>query len=97
MSGFWVGLGSLLRRDSWGLGPWFCGGLGCGLGRIVGSDGFSAQFIEVISHCRRIGCGIGVLQWAACLVVGPVAFGGFAFLFNCTLVGPTKDSMTVLN
>ena len=46
------------------LGPGFCGGLVYGLGRIVGSDGFSAQFIEVIYHCRGIGCGFGVLRWA---------------------------------
>ena len=64
----------------------------CGLGRIVGSGGFSAQFVGVISHCKKIGCGIGVLQQTACLVVGPVAVGGLAFLFDCTPVGRTSDS-----
>ena len=28
-----------------------------------------------------------MLRQAACLVVGPVAVGGFAFLFDCRLVG----------
>ena len=31
----------------------------------------------------------------ACLVVNPITIGSFAFLFNCTLVGWTLDSMTV--
>ena len=67
----------------------------CGLGRIVGSGGFSAQFIRVVSHYKRIGYGIGVLQRAACLVVGPVAVGGFAFLFGCALVGWASGSVVV--
>ena len=93
ISGFQVGLGSLLRR---GLSePGFCGGLVCGLKKIVGSGGFSAQFVGVVSHCGRIGCGIGVLQQTACLVVSPITVGDFAFLFNCTPVGLTSDSMMV--
>ena len=94
VSRFQVGLKSLLSR---GLsGPGFCGDLVCGLGRIVGTSGFSAQSVGIVSHCKNIGCGIGVLQQAACLVVGPVAVDGFAFLFNCTPVGRTSDAMTVL-
>ena len=31
----------------------------------------------------------------ACLVVSPITVGNFAFLFNCTPVGRTSDSMTV--
>ena len=93
VSGFQVGLGSLLRR---GLSePGFCGDLVCGLGRIVDSGGFSAQFIKIISHCGGIGYDIDVLQQTACLVVGPVTVGGFAFLFNCTPVGRTSDSVVV--
>ena len=67
----------------------------CGLGRIVGSGGFSARFVGMVSHCRGIGCDVGVLQRAACLVVGPVAVGGFAFLFGCTPVGLVSDSVMV--
>ena len=68
--------------------PKFYGGLVCGLVRIVGFDSFSALFVGMISHCGRIGYGIGVLQRTACLMVGPVAVGSFAFLFNC-MVGRT--------
>ena len=40
---------------------------------------------------------INVLQQTACLVVNPITIGNFAFLFNCTPVGWTSDSMTVPN
>ena len=93
ISKFQVGLGSLLRR---GLSePDFCGGLVCGLKRIVGSGGFSAQFIKMVSHYKKIGYNIGVLRRTSCLVVGPVAVGNFAFLFNCEPVGRTSGSMVV--
>ena len=93
VSGFKVGLGSLLRR---GLsGPGFCGDLVCRLGRIVGSDNFSAQFVKIIFHYKKIGCGVDVLQQTACLVVNPITVGNFAFLFNCTPVGRTSDSVMV--
>ena len=87
VSGFRVGLKSLLPQ---GLSePDFCGGLMYKLRKIVGSSGFSALFVGVVSHCGGIGCGIGVLQQTACLVVGPVTVGGFAFFFGCTPVGRT--------
>ena len=93
ISRFRVGLGSLLRR---GLsGPGFCGGLVCELRKIVGSGGFLARFVGVVSHYGRVGCGVGVLQRTACLVVGPVAVGGFAFLFGCTPVGRASGSVVV--
>ena len=62
---------------------------------IVGSYNFSAQFIEIISHYKKIGYNINVLQQTACLVVNPITVGNFAFLFNCTPVGRTSDSMMV--
>ena len=93
ISKFQVGLKSLLRQ---GLSePDFCGGLVCGLKRIVGSNGFSAQFIKIISHYKKIGYNINVLQQTACLVVDPITVGNFAFLFNCTPVGRTSDSVMV--
>ena len=77
ISKFQVGLGSLLRQ---GLSePDFYGDLVCRLKRIVGSGNFSAQFIKIISHYKKIGCNINVLRQAACLVVGPVTVGNFAF------------------
>ena len=72
-----VGLESLLHQ---GLSePDLYGDLVCGLGRIVGSDGFSAQFVEVVSHCGKVCCGVGVMWRTACLVVRPVVVGRFAF------------------
>ena len=55
----------------------------------------SAQFIKIISHYKKIGYNINVLQQTACLVVNPITVGNFAFLFNCTPVGWTSDSMMV--
>ena len=65
------------------------------LKKIVGSNNFSAQFIKIISHYKKIGYNINVLQHTACLVVNPITVGNFAFLFNCTPVGRTSDSMMV--
>ena len=56
---------------------------------------FSAQFIKIISYYKKIGHNINVLQQTACLVVNQITVGSFAFLFYCTLVGRTSDSMTV--
>ena len=66
------------------------------LKKIVGSNIFSAQFIKIISHYKKIGYNINVLQQTACLVENPITLGNFAFLFNCTLGGRTSDSITVL-
>ena len=63
--------------------------------KIVGSNIFSAQFIEIISHYKKIGYNINVLQQTVLLVVKPITVGNIAFLFNCTPVGWTADSMTV--
>ena len=52
------------------------------LKKIVGSNNFSAQFIKIISHYKKIGFNIDVLQQTACLVVNPITVGNFAFLFN---------------
>ena len=93
ISKFQVRLKSLLRQ---GLSePEFYGDLLYKLKKIVGSNNFSAQFITIISHYKKIGCKIYVLQQTACFVVNPIIVGNFAFLFNCTPVGRTSDSMTV--
>ena len=94
ISRFWVGLESLLRQGL--LEPDFCGDLVCGLGKIVDSGGFLSQFVEVVSHCGKVGCGVGVLRRTACLVVGPVAIGRFAFFFGCGPVGRASGSVMVL-
>ena len=65
------------------------------LKKIVGSNNFSAQFIKISSHYKKIGYTINVSPQTACLVVNPITVGNLAFLFNCTTVGRTSDSMTV--
>ena len=65
------------------------------LKKIVGSNNFSAQFIKIIPHYKKIGYNIYVLQKTACLVVNQITVGNFAFLFICMLVGGTSDSMIV--
>ena len=93
ISKFQVGLKSLLRQ---GLSePDFYGDLVYKLKKIVGSNNFSAQFIKIISHYKKIGYNINVLQQTSCLVVNPITVGNFAFLFNCTPMGRTSDSMMV--
>ena len=73
----------------------FYGDLVYKLQKIVGSNNFSAQFIKIISHYKKIGYNINVLQQTACLVVNQITVGNFAFLFNCTPVGRTSDSIMV--
>ena len=93
ISKFQVGLKSLLRQ---GLSePELYGDLVYKLKKIVGSNNFSAQFIKIISHYKKIGYNFNVLQQTACLVVNPITVGTFAFLFNCPPAGRTSYSMTV--
>ena len=53
------------------------------------------HYKNIIIHYNKIGYNINVLQQTACLVVNPITVGNFAFLFNCTPVGRTSDSMMV--
>ena len=62
---------------------------------LISIHDFMAQFIKIISHYKKIGYNINVLQQTACLVVNPITVNNFAFLFNCTPVVRTSDSMTV--
>ena len=75
--------------------PEFYGDLVYELKKIVDSNYFSAQFTKIISHYKKSDYNINVLQQTVCLVVNPIMVGKFAFLFNCTPVGRTSDSMTV--
>ena len=93
ISKFQVGLKSLLRQEL--SEPDFYVVLVYKLKKIVGSNNFSAQFIKIISHYKKIGYNINVLQQTACLVVNPITVGNFAFLFNCTPMGRSSDSMMV--
>ena len=88
-----VGLKSLLRQGL--LEPDFYGDLVYKLKKIVCYNNCLAQFIKIISHYKEIGYDINVLQQTACLAVNPITVGNIAFLFNCTSVGQTSDSLMV--
>ena len=75
--------------------PYCYGDLVYKLKKIVGSNNFSAQFIKIISHYKKIGYNINVLQQTGCLVVNSITVGNFAFLFNCAQVGWTSDPILV--
>ena len=93
ISKFQVGLKFVLRQ---GLSePEFYGYLVYKLKKIVGSNKFSAQFIKIIFHHKKIGYNINLSQQTACLVVNPIKVGNFAFLFNCMPVGRPSDHMMV--
>ena len=63
--------------------PEFYGDYVYTLKKIVGSNDVSAQFIKIISHYKKIGYDINVMQQTACFVVNPITVGNVAFLFNC--------------
>ena len=89
ISKFQIGFESLLHQ---GLSEPECyGDLVYKLKKIADSNNFSAQFIKIISHYKNIGYNINVLQQTAYLMINPITVGNFAFLFNCTPVGPTSD------
>ena len=54
------------------------------------------SLLKIIPHYKKISSDINVLQQTACLVVNPITFGNFAFLFNCMPVGQTSNSMMIL-
>ena len=93
ISKFQLGLKSLLHQRL--SEPEFYDDLVYKCKKIVGSNNFSAQFIKIISHYKKIGYNINILQQTACLVVNPITVGNFAFLFNCSPVGRTSDSIMV--
>ena len=61
------GLKSLLRQGLWE--PEFNVDLVYKLKKIVASNNFSVQFIKIISHYKKIGYNINVLQQTACFLV----------------------------
>ena len=93
ISKFQVGLKSLLHQGLSELE--FYGDLVYKLKKIIGYNNFSAQFIKIISHYKKNGYNINVLQQTACLVVNSITVGNFAFLFNCLPMDRTSNSMTV--
>ena len=57
---------------------------------------FQRSSLELFPIIKEICYNINVLQQTTCLVVNPITVGNFAFLFNCTPVGRTSDSIMVL-
>ena len=56
----------------------------------------SVQYIQILSHYKKIGYNSNALQQTACLVANPITVGNIALLSNYTLVSQTSDSMTIL-
>ena len=83
MEGYNVGLEALLWQGV--SGPEFCGDFVCRFGRVVGKSTFSGRFGELIDRCEGVCCGLDVVRWAACLVVGSVVVGGCASLRCCSV------------
>ena len=44
---------------------------------------FQHSFMKTISHYKKIGYNINVLQQTTCMVINAITVGNFAFLFNC--------------
>ena len=64
--------------------------------RIVGKSKFSDQFKKIEKRYIRVGYNLDVMRQSACLVLNPITVYSHGFLFNCTTVGQTSDSMAAL-
>ena len=47
-------------------------------------------------HPYLLGYNLDIMRQSACLVLNPITFYSYGFLFNCTTVGQASDSMTAL-
>ena len=64
--------------------------------RIVGKPNFSDQFKKIAKRYIRVGHNLVVMRQSACLVLNPITVYSYGFLFNCTTVSQTSDSMMAL-
>ena len=48
----------------------------------------------LVGRCGGVGCSLGVVRRAACLVLGPVVVDGCASLFDCATAVRTSESVT---
>ena len=62
----------------------------------VGKNSFSDQFKMIIKRYIKVGYNFDVMIQSACLVLNPITVYSYGFLFNCTTVGQTSDSMTAM-
>ena len=84
-----VGLKTLLLE---GLSePEFYGELVYKFRKIIGKNDFPYHFKKIMVSYKTIGYNVDVLQQTACLVVNLIKVNSFAYLFNCTTVGPASD------
>ena len=89
-----IGLKTLLQQ---GISePIFYGDLVYKFKRIVGKPNFSDQFKKIVKCYIRVGYNLDIMGQSACLVLNPITVYSYGFLFNCTTVGQTTDSMTAL-
>ena len=89
MSKYNVGLKTLLLQ---GLSePKFFWDLVYKFKTIIGKNDYPYHFKKIIVRYKKIGYDIDVLRQTACLVVYPIKFNIFDYLFNCTTVGRASD------
>ena len=51
---------------------------------------------KIVKRYIKIGYSLDVMPQSACLVLKPITVYSYVFLFFCTKVGQTSDSMTAL-
>ena len=51
---------------------------------------------KIVKRYIKIGYSLDVMPQSACLVLNPITVYSYVFLFFCTKVGQTSDSMTAL-
>ena len=91
VSNFRTGLKSLIKQ---GLSePEFYGDLVYTFKKIVDRNDFSDQFRKITIRYKNIAYNMNVMRQTACLVVNPITFKNYAYLFNCTPVGRASDLM----
>ena len=89
-----IGLKTLLQQ---GISePIFYGDLVYKFKRIVGKPNLSDQFKKIVKRYIRVGYNLDIMRQSACLVLNPITVYSYGFLFNCTTVGQSSDSMTAL-
>ena len=76
--------------------PIFCGILVYKFKIIVEKPSFSDQFEKIIKRYKKVGYNLDIMRESVFLVVNPITVYSYSFLFNCTTVGQTSDSMTTL-
>ena len=59
--------------------------------KIIGKNDCPYHFKKMIVRYKKIAYNIDVLRQMACLIVNPIKFNSFAYLFNCTTVCRASD------